>query len=122
MRRLIREFGSCGLVPETRRSPFQSLVLAVAHQQLNSKAAGSILSRFKKLFPGRRFLRPEDLAGVTDEQIRARSVLSSQVQREKSASDTQPQVVRQEDLPVLEPRVTVRLAQEPRERRAVDRV
>ena len=57
--------------PETRRSPFQSLVLAVAHQQLNSKAAGSILSRFKKLFPGRRFPRPEDLVEVTDEQIRA---------------------------------------------------
>jgi DNA-3-methyladenine glycosylase II len=71
MRQLIREFGSCGLVPETRRSPFQSLVQAVAHQQLNGTAAGSILSRFKKLFPGRRFPKPEDLAGVTDEQIRA---------------------------------------------------
>src|SRR5271157_946387 len=71
MRKLIREHGACKLEPETRRSPFQSLVLAVAHQQLNSKAAGSILSRFKKLFPGRRFPRPEDLAGVTDEQIRA---------------------------------------------------
>jgi DNA-3-methyladenine glycosylase II len=55
MRRLIREFGSCGLVPETRRSPFQSLVLAVAHQQLNSKAAGSILSRFKNCFPDEDF-------------------------------------------------------------------
>src|ERR1700690_2271771 len=71
MRRLIREFGVCGLAPETRRSPFQSLVLAVAHQQLNSRAAGSILSRFKKLFPGRRFPRPEDLASVTDAQMRA---------------------------------------------------
>ncbi|MFZ0826311.1 MAG: DNA-3-methyladenine glycosylase 2 family protein [Verrucomicrobiia bacterium] len=71
MRRLIREFGACGLAPETRRSPFQSLVLAVAHQQLNSRAAASILSRFKKLFPGRRFPRPEDLASVTDAQMRA---------------------------------------------------
>jgi DNA-3-methyladenine glycosylase II len=71
MRRLIRKFGSCGLAPETRRSPFQSLVLAVAHQQLNSRAAGSILSRFKKLFPGRRFPRPGDLASVTDAQLRA---------------------------------------------------
>jgi len=50
MRRLIREFGSCGLAPEIRRPPFQSLVLAVAHQQLNSRAAGSILSRFKNYF------------------------------------------------------------------------
>ena len=71
MRRLIREFGPCELEPETRRSPFRSLVLAVAHQQLHSTAAGSILRRFVKLFPGRRFPRPEDLANVTDGQIRA---------------------------------------------------
>ena len=71
MRRLIREFGACGLEPETRRSPFQSLVQAVAHQQLNGTAANTILTRFRKLFPGRRFPRPDDLAGVTDQQIRA---------------------------------------------------
>ena len=71
MRRLIREHGRCDLKPDKRRPPFQSLVLAVAHQQLNGKAANSILARFKKLFPGRKFPRPEDLASVTDEQIRA---------------------------------------------------
>jgi DNA-3-methyladenine glycosylase II len=71
MRRLIREFGACGLAPETRRSPFQSLVQAVAHQQLNGTAANTILTRFKKLFPGRRFPRPEDLASVTDARLRA---------------------------------------------------
>ena len=71
LRRLIREHGKCGLVPEKRRSPFQSLVLAVAHQQLNGTAAESILKRFRQLFPGRRFPRPEDLAKVTDAQIRA---------------------------------------------------
>ena len=71
MRLLIREHGLCELVPETRRTPFQSLVQAVAHQQLNGTAANTILARFKKLFPGRRFPRPEDLAGVTDKEIRA---------------------------------------------------
>jgi len=71
MRRLIREHGKCDLAPETRRSPFQSLVMAVAHQQLNGTAANTILSRFKKLFPGRKFPRPEDLAKVSDKQIRA---------------------------------------------------
>jgi len=71
MRRLIRVHGKCGLVPETRRPPFQSLVMAVGHQQLNGTAANTILTRFRKLFPGRKFPRPEDLAGVTDEQIRA---------------------------------------------------
>jgi DNA-3-methyladenine glycosylase II len=71
LRKLIREHGKCNLVPEKRRSPFQSLVQAVAHQQLNGTAANTILTRFKKLFPGRKFPRPEDLAKVTDEQIRA---------------------------------------------------
>ena len=71
MRRLIREIGACELVPETRRPPFQSLVQAVAHQQLNGTAANTILGRFKKLFSARKFPRPEDLAGVTDGQIRA---------------------------------------------------
>ena len=70
MRRLIREFGSCGLEPETRRAPFQSLVMAVAHQQLHATAANAILSRFKKLFPGRRFPRPEDLSSVSDVDLR----------------------------------------------------
>ena len=71
LRQLIREHGKCDLVPEKRRSPFQSLVQAVAHQQLNGTAANTILTRFKKLFPGRKFPRPEDLAKVTDKQIRA---------------------------------------------------
>jgi DNA-3-methyladenine glycosylase II len=71
MKRLIREHGLCALKPESRRSPFQSLVQAVAHQQLNGTAANTILTRFKKLFPNRRFPKPEDLAKVTDAQIRA---------------------------------------------------
>ncbi len=71
MRKLIRAIGPCALKPETKRSPFQSLVQAVAHQQLNGTAADTILTRFKKLFPGKKFPRPEDLAKVTDKQIRA---------------------------------------------------
>jgi len=71
MRRLIAEHGPCGLVPEPRRAPFQSLVQAVAHQQLHATAAGNILGRFQRLFPRRKFPRPEDLAGVTDAQLRA---------------------------------------------------
>ena len=71
MRKLIREIGECELEPETRRAPFNSLVLAVAHQQLHANAARNILDRFKKLFPGRKFPKPEDLANVADEQLRA---------------------------------------------------
>jgi DNA-3-methyladenine glycosylase II len=71
MGRLIEEIGECVLKPEVRRHPFQSLVRAVAHQQLHGKAATNILNRFRKLFPKRRFPRAEDLATVTDEQLRA---------------------------------------------------
>jgi len=71
MRRLIREVGPCRLEHELWRSPFQSLVQAVAHQQLHATAAGNILARFKKLFPKRRFPKPEDLAKVSDAQLRA---------------------------------------------------
>ena len=71
MKKLIAEIGACQLEPETKRSPFQSLVQAVAHQQLNGTAANTILTRFIKLFPKKKFPKPEDLANVTDEQIRA---------------------------------------------------
>jgi DNA-3-methyladenine glycosylase II len=71
MRKLIRGAGPCALEPEARRSPFESLVRAVAHQQLNGTAATTILNRFRKLFPGRRFPRPADLAQVSDEAMRA---------------------------------------------------
>ena len=71
MKKLIAEIGACELKHESKRSPFQSLVQAVAHQQLNGTAANTILTRFIKLFPKRKFPKPEDVAGVTDEQIRA---------------------------------------------------
>lgn len=71
MRGLIRRVGRYALEPDTRRTPFQSLVRAVANQQLNGKAAATILGRFVGLFPGKRFPAPEDLDGVTDDRLRA---------------------------------------------------
>ena len=70
MRRLIRAHGPCALVPESRRSPFESLVSAVAHQQLNGTAAETILGRFRALFPGKKFPSPEQIATVSDEALR----------------------------------------------------
>ena len=70
MRRLIRAHGPCALVPESRRSPFESLVSAVAHQQLNGTAAETILGRFRALFPGKKFPSPEQITTVSDEALR----------------------------------------------------
>jgi DNA-3-methyladenine glycosylase II len=69
--RLIRKIGPCGWKPERRRSPFESLVQAVAHQQLNGTAAKTILGRVKALYPGRAFPTPEDLLATPDDQLRA---------------------------------------------------
>ena len=71
MRGLIRRHGSCLLVPKEQRSPFESLVRAVANQQLNGTAAQTILGRFQGLFPRKRFPAPRQLATVTDDAMRA---------------------------------------------------
>jgi len=57
MRALIRRHGPCALVPY-RYSPYESLTRAIAHQQLNGRAAQTILGRFVALFPNGRFPAP----------------------------------------------------------------
>lgn len=71
MRRLIRTHGPCGLVPETRRSPYEALVSAVAHQQLHANAAEAILRRFRALHPGVKFPKPEHVLDTSDELLRS---------------------------------------------------
>jgi len=70
LRRLIRRAEPCSIRPD-RRTPYEALVSAVAHQQLNGTAAGTILRRFRALFPGRGFPKPEAVAAVSDEAIRS---------------------------------------------------
>jgi DNA-3-methyladenine glycosylase II len=70
MGRLIEKVGPCGWKPEPRRSPFEALVQAVTHQQLNGVAAKTILGRVKALYPGRRFPSPEDLLATPDAVLR----------------------------------------------------
>jgi DNA-3-methyladenine glycosylase II len=71
MRKLIKQHGECALVPDTKRTPFVSLVRAVAHQQLHGVAAETILRRFRALFPRSRFPTAAQLADVTDDELRA---------------------------------------------------
>ncbi|MDB6173670.1 MAG: alkA [Chthoniobacteraceae bacterium] len=70
MRRLILQHGPCTLIPDGRRSPFESLVRAVAHQQLHGAAAEKILGRFQAVFGPRRFPSARRLATVSDETLR----------------------------------------------------
>jgi len=69
MRRLIKTHGPCLLVPQ-KRSPYEALVSAVAHQQLRANAAEAILRRFKALFPRTRFPQPEQVMAASDEALR----------------------------------------------------
>jgi DNA-3-methyladenine glycosylase II len=57
MRALIRRHGPCALAPHGR-SPFEALTRAIAHQQLNGRAAETILARFVALFQNGRFPAP----------------------------------------------------------------
>lgn len=71
MARLIRRVGPCALKPKPRRSPFEALVSAVTHQQLNGTAAMTILKRVLALYPGKRFPNPEDILATPEEKLRA---------------------------------------------------
>jgi len=79
MRRLMQDIGPYTLKPNVRRSPFESLARAIAHQQLHDKAAESILSRFMALFPGRRFPRPDDLLALNMGSMRAAGFSRSKI-------------------------------------------
>jgi DNA-3-methyladenine glycosylase II len=58
----IAEVGGCELEPVWEREPFESLVRAVAHQQLHGKAAESILGRMIARFPDQAFPTPLQLS------------------------------------------------------------
>ena len=70
MRIAIRAHGPCTLEPRPDRTPFQSLVIAVAHQQLHGAAAATILRRFRSLFQGR-MPSPARLAATSLDTLRA---------------------------------------------------
>ena len=70
MKRLIRDIGPYRLTPRVRRSTFESLVRAIAYQQLHEKAAESILRRFVALSPTGRFPQPDDLLAMNEQAIR----------------------------------------------------
>jgi DNA-3-methyladenine glycosylase II len=70
-RRLIRIVGTFDLVPHKRRSPFESLARAIAHQQLNGTAANTILRRFCALSPEENFPSPEKILALDPKLIRS---------------------------------------------------
>lgn len=70
MRDVIANVGPCELSPAWHTSPFESLVRAVAHQQLQGKAAKAILGRFLALFAPSDFPTPPDILLLDDAVLR----------------------------------------------------
>ncbi|HSD97587.1 MAG TPA: DNA-3-methyladenine glycosylase [Sulfuricaulis sp.] len=70
MARLIRDIGPCALRP-LRWSPYESLTRAIAHQQLNGRAAQTILGRFVALYPGQGFPEPHDVLATHFARLRS---------------------------------------------------
>jgi DNA-3-methyladenine glycosylase II len=71
MRRAIPTLGPCGLLSAAKRAPYESLMRAIAHQQLNGKAAETILGRFVGLYAGCTFPTPEQVLATPRETLRA---------------------------------------------------
>nr|UXE45813.1 putative bifunctional transcriptional activator/DNA repair enzyme AlkA [uncultured bacterium] len=114
--RLIRKVGPCTLIPKNHRSPFQALVQSVAYQQLNGAAAGTIFKRFKALYPGRRFPRPEDVLATPDELMRKAGLSRAKTAAIKDIASktlegivpTSGSIVNMTDAEILERLTTVR--------------
>lgn len=67
---LIRRIGPPRLEIETARQPYESLVRAIAHQQLHGTAARAILARFQDLFGGTEFPTPDVVLALPEEALR----------------------------------------------------
>ena len=83
MRALIRRVGPCGLAIRNQQ-PFETLVRAVAHQQIHGRAAEAILGRFIALFPGRGFPKPAAVAAMPRVEDAARRLLAREDPRHQA--------------------------------------
>jgi DNA-3-methyladenine glycosylase II len=70
MRGLIRAMGPCTLKRTRGLTPYQALVRAVAHQQLNGAVAEKILARLVALTPGPNYPTPAELVALPAAALR----------------------------------------------------
>ena len=67
----IAAVGPCLHQPHPARAPYESLVRAIAYQQLHAKAGDAIVGRLVGLFPGQSFPRPEQILATGFDQLRS---------------------------------------------------
>ena len=59
------------IAPSLPTRPFDALAESIAYQQLNGKAAATIWSRVRALYPRRKYLNPKLVLATPDAQLRA---------------------------------------------------
>ncbi|TKJ88538.1 DNA-3-methyladenine glycosylase [Pseudomonas koreensis] len=69
--RHIAAVGPCLHQAHPARDPYESLVRAIAYQQLHAKAGDAIVGRLVGLFPGQSFPRPEEILATDFERMRS---------------------------------------------------
>jgi DNA-3-methyladenine glycosylase II len=69
LRDLMRAHGPCGLAARQHADPFKALIRAIVGQQLSTKAAATIFTRFEGLFEA--FPNASQVRAVPDDRLRA---------------------------------------------------
>ncbi len=77
--KVIAAQGKCSLIPAWDRSPYESLVRAVAHQQLHARAAEAILGRVIAKYAPDSFPLPEQLVAAKIEDLRSLGLSAAKV-------------------------------------------
>jgi DNA-3-methyladenine glycosylase II len=115
MAALIEQVGPCELATHTL-PPFEALVQSIVYQQLNGRAAATILSRVLAIYAPKRFPSPEDLVATDDATLRAAGLSRSKLLAVKSLAQhsidgvvpTRAQAVRLENEALIERLTQVR--------------
>ncbi|WP_239479265.1 DNA-3-methyladenine glycosylase family protein [Lichenicola cladoniae] len=118
---LIHRIGPCRLKVDRKPEPFESLVRAIAHQQLHARAAGAILGRLVALAPGAAsapdaFPAPDVLLALSDEAVRGCGFSGSKTRAMRAVCDatlagivpTRRQAMRLSDEALIERLVSLR--------------
>jgi len=67
------------IIPSVSMRPFDALAESIAYQQLSGKAAATIWSRVRALYPEKKYLDPKLILATPDEKLRAAGLSRSKV-------------------------------------------
>lgn len=84
LRPFIERHGPCRLRPQARH--FETLIDAIISQQLSTKAADTILGRFRSIYAPARFPKPAQILATRDETLRATGMSGAKVRFVKDLS------------------------------------